>query len=381
MLDTMISSVQDGTSATPIHWPAGSATGVGSMPGVDPVQAIAVVLGELPDLPFLPELPARGPGADLVGRTAALLVDMPAETTAGGGRLAARPGRELRQAAGMMSADMDAMEEAAAGFTGTFKVQLCGPWTLAATLELSRSIEPVLADPGALADLVASLAEGVAAHVGAVRRRLPGATLLVQLDEPALPGVLAGAVPSASGLRRLSAVDTSVATASLRRVLAAAQAPTLVHCCAPEIPFACLTHAGASAAAFDLTLVRRQDEDALGEAVEVGLGMFAGVVPTTPGRRRSSGSAGAGGALSDGGRPGSGHSGSSQAEAAARDAAMAVIRMWRRIGLPVGRLSEQVVISPACGLPDASPARARAVLAQCQTAARLAPELIEDGAT
>jgi uncharacterized membrane protein YgcG len=361
------------------------------MPGTDPAEAIAVVLGELPHLPFLPELPARGPGSDLIGRTAALLVDLPAETTAGGWRLAARPGRDVARAAGMMSADLDAMEEAAAGFTGTFKIQLCGPWTLAATLELSRSIEPVLADPGALADLVASLAEGVAGHVAAVRRRLPGATLLVQLDEPALPGVLAGAVPSASGLRRLSAVDTSVAMASLRRVLDAAQAPTLVHCCAPEIPFACITKAGASAAAFDLALVRRQDEDALGEAVEAGLGMFAGAVPTTPGHGRSSGGAVGGGAPSDGGRsgggrsnggrPGGGRPDSSQAEAAARDAAMAVIRMWRRIGLPVSRLSEQVVISPACGLADASPASARAVLAQCQTAARLAPELIEDGVT
>src|ERR1022692_4820587 len=331
MLDTMISSVQDGTSATPIHWPAGSATGVGSMPGVDPVQAIAVVLGELPDLPFLPELPARGPGADLVGRTAALLVDMPAETTVGGWRLSARPGRELRQAAGMMSADLDAMEEAAAGFTGTFKIQLCGPWTLAASLELSRSIELALVDPGAVADLVASLAEGVAAHVAAVRRRLPSATLLVQLDEPALPGVLVGSVPTASGLNRVSAVDFSVAADNLRRVLEAAQGPTLVHCCAPEVPFACISKAGASAAAFDLSLVGRDDEDALGEAVEAGLGMFVGAIPTTPAATSRS----AGRQPADAGR----------AEAVGKDAAMAVIRLWRRIGLPVGQLSEQVVFT------------------------------------
>ncbi len=62
------------------------------MPGTDPDEATAVVLGELPDLPHLPELPARGPGADLVGRTAALLVDLPVETTTA--RLAA--GRATR---------------------------------------------------------------------------------------------------------------------------------------------------------------------------------------------------------------------------------------------------------------------------------------------
>ena len=128
------------------------------MPGTDPAEAMAVILGELPELPHLPELPARGPGADLIGRTAALLIDLPVQTTAQGWRLAGSPGRDLRRAASWLSADLDTMEEAAAGFTGTFKIQACGPWTLAASLELSRSIEPALADPGAVADLTGSLA-------------------------------------------------------------------------------------------------------------------------------------------------------------------------------------------------------------------------------
>src|SRR6266567_4892927 len=67
-------------------WQPASATGVGSMPGVDPAEALRIVLGELPDLPHLPELPARGAGADLTGRTAALLVDMPVEITPTGWR-------------------------------------------------------------------------------------------------------------------------------------------------------------------------------------------------------------------------------------------------------------------------------------------------------
>ena len=48
-------------------------TGVGSMPGTDVLEAIATVTGEFPDLVHLPELPQRGPGADMIGRTAALL--------------------------------------------------------------------------------------------------------------------------------------------------------------------------------------------------------------------------------------------------------------------------------------------------------------------
>lgn len=365
---------------------------MGSMPGTDPAEAIRIVLGELPDLPFLPELPARGPGADLTGRTAALLVDMPVETTAGGWRLAARPGRDLRQAAGMMSADLDALEAVAEGYNGIFKIQICGPWTLAATLELSRSVEPALADPGAAADLVGSLAEGIVAHVAAVRHRLPDATLLVQFDEPMLAVVLAGSVPTASGLNRVPAVDASVAAATLGRVLTAAHAPTVVHCCAPEVPFSCITRSGTGAVAFDLSLVRRQQEDAVGEAAESGLGLFVGAVQTSassgPDRaadarrdamvRRTGGSGMRPGRF-DGARPESAGSDSGSAEAAAIQTAWTVIELWRRIGLPPSRLTEQVVITPACGLAGASPPRARAVLAQCQAAARLMPELIEEG--
>jgi len=51
------------------------------MPGTNPAEATRVVAGELPDFPYLPELPDRGPGADLTGRTAALLIDIPVEVT------------------------------------------------------------------------------------------------------------------------------------------------------------------------------------------------------------------------------------------------------------------------------------------------------------
>jgi len=314
------------------------------MPGTDPREAMAIVIGELPDLPHLPELPARGPGADMIGRTAGLLVDMPAQTTPRGWRLAARPGRDLGRAASFLSADLDAMEEAGAGYEGPFKIQACGPWTLAASLELSRSVEPALADTGAVADLVASLAEGLAGHVAAVRARLPAATVILQLDEPALPGVLAGSVPTASGLYRLSAVGGSDASDSLRAVLDAAGVPTVVHCCAPEIPFGCIKKAGATAASFDLGLFRQTDEEAFGEAVESGTGMFIGAA--WPG---------------------------------GREAATAVIDLWLRIGLPPGTLTEQVVVTPACGLAGSTPSRARTALERCRAAARLIPELIEEG--
>ena len=80
------------------RWPDGAATGVGSMPGTDAREAAGVVAGELPLLPHIVELPARGVGADMIGRTAALLVDIAVEVVPTGYRVTARPGRDHRRA-------------------------------------------------------------------------------------------------------------------------------------------------------------------------------------------------------------------------------------------------------------------------------------------
>ena len=350
-------NAQDSAATSPFPWPAGSATGIGSMPGDDPAQACAVVFGELPDLPHLPELPGRGAGADMIGRTAALLVGLSAETTPQGWKLAARPGRDLRRAAGFRSTDLDAAEEAGQGYQGAFKVQVCGPWTLAASLELSRSMEPALTDPGAVADLTASLAEGAAAHVAEVRRRLPAATVVLQLDEPALPRVLAGGVPSASGLTAVGPVDAAIAAGRLRDVLAAAGSFTVLHSCAPEFPFRLVMEAGAGAASFDLQQLRRSEIDTVAEAADGGMGLLAGALPTADAKRMPS-----------------------PESPAPRQTASAVVTLWHRTGLPRGGLARQVVITPACGLAGLSPAAAHAALAHCREAARIAPEMIEEGA-
>ena len=92
----MPTSVGDVTSARTDPTPAaptwGPASGVGSLPGTDPAEAVRLVVGELPDFAHLPELPARGPGADLIGRSAAFLVDLAFDLTPAGWRLVARPG-------------------------------------------------------------------------------------------------------------------------------------------------------------------------------------------------------------------------------------------------------------------------------------------------
>src|ERR1700761_6929100 len=241
-------------------WGPGTATGVGSMPGENPMEAARIIAGELPDLPYLAELPNRGPGADITGRAAGLLVDLPVELAGPRGwRIAERPGLDVRRARSLLSSDLDAMEEALDGYEGPLKIQLAGPWTLAATIEQLRSLKPALADPGLVADLTSSLAEGVAAHVAEVAKRIPGATVLVQLDEPALPAVAGGGVPTASGLSRVRPVDEEVLRDRLREVLAAPGRYTAVHCCSRDLPFGIILSAGADAVSFDASLLRNTD--------------------------------------------------------------------------------------------------------------------------
>ncbi|MEU9869995.1 methionine synthase [Actinomadura sp. NPDC048021] len=326
---------------TSFPWQAGTATGVGSYPGEDPAEALRIVLGEVPELPHLPELPARGPGADLAGRTAGLLVEMPVHLEPSGWRFSDRPGRDTQRSRDHLARDLDVLEEVAGGHDGPFKIQVCGPWTLAASIEL-RHGDRALKDPGAVRDLTASLAEGVAAHVAGVQRRLPAAQIILQLDEPSLPAALAGTVPTASGFSRLRAIEAPIAEEALRTVIGATDAYPVVHCCARNVPYDLLRGAGAKALSIDLRLVPRRDDDAVGEAIDAGIGLFLGAVPAT-----------------DAALP------------PLKATAEPVRELWRRFGFPAQRLAEQVVITPACGMAGASPRHVRAALARCRDTARM----------
>ncbi|WP_405950756.1 methionine synthase [Streptomyces prunicolor] len=319
----------------------GPATGVGSLPGTDAREAAKTATGAFEDFPFLPELPARGPGADMIGRTAGLLVEVYARVEPSGWRIGDRPGRDTKRAWAWLGEDLDAFEEFTQGYEGPLKVQAVGPWTLAASLEL-RNGEAVLSDPGACRDLAGSLAEGLRNHLAEVQRRVPGAQIVLQLDEPSLIGVLRGHVRSASGYRTYRAVDRQLVESTLREVVGVhTNGPVVVHSCAPDVPFALLRRAGAAGVSFDFSLLTERDDDVIGEAVEAGTRLFAGVVPGTDS------------ALSD-----------------PAGSVMGVRTLWRRLGLRPGLLAEAVTITPACGLAGASPEYARRALAHCVRAAR-----------
>ncbi|MFS8201911.1 methionine synthase [Streptomyces sp. CWNU-52B] len=315
------------------------------MPGGDAREAAKSVTGtfEGPEtgMPYLAELPARGPGADMIGRTAGMLAEMYARVEPSGWRLGDRPGRDTKRARSWLGEDLDALEEFTQGYEGPLKVQAVGPWTLAAALEL-RNGEVALSDAGACRDLAGSLAEGLREHLADVRRRVPGAQIVLQLDEPSLIGVLRGQVKSASGYRTHRAVDRQVVEATLRDVVGAGEGgPVVVHSCAPDVPFALLRRAGASAVSFDFALLTERDDDVIGEAVEGGTRLFAGVVPGTDDP------------LSD-----------------PAGSVMGVRTLWRRLGLSPGLLTDAVTLTPSCGLAGASPEYARRALAHCVRAAR-----------
>jgi methionine synthase II (cobalamin-independent) len=347
------------------------------MPGGNPLETARVVFDEVPDLQFLAELPGRGPGADMIGRAAALLVDIPVEVTPGGWRIADHPGRDMRRARSMLSSDLDAMEEILDGYQGPLKLQLAGPWTLAATIEQPHSLKVALADPGLVADIASSLAEGAKAHVAEVAKRVPGATLLVQLDEPSLPAVADGGIPTPSGLSRVREVDEEVLRAKLREVLDATRAYTIVHCCATGYPFEIISEAGADAVSFDLSLLRHRDYDKLAETVEGGLGVLIGALPTTGLARDPARSAAPD---SDGGGRAAGRrdEDAERARPTPEGTANAIREVWQRIGLPPAACAGQVVITPACGLAGVSPEQARDALRWCREAGRILPELMAE---
>ncbi|MET7767752.1 methionine synthase [Nocardia sp. NPDC005366] len=303
----------------------GIATAVGSWPGLDPREAATTVIGELADLAHLVELPERGAGADMVGRVSALLIDLRFDTTTRGYRLASRPGALSRRSRDLLRADLDALEEAweisgSAGTGRAVKVQVCGPLTLAAQVELPGG-HRILTDRGAVRDIAESLAEGIDRHVSEVRKRL-GAEVVVQLDEPSLNDVLNGSLRGVSVLDTVRALPAPEALAVLDAVITAQSAPVLVHSCAEPPPLDFLKGSAAAAIGFDMATVGTKDLDPIGEIIDAGKYVVLGLVPTT----------------------------APAAPVTWREIAEPGVRLIDRLGFSRSALARAVIVSPACGL-------------------------------
>lgn len=328
-----------------------TATGVGSWPGIAARPAAEVVVGELAGaMAHLVELPARGVGADLLGRGGALLVDVAIDTIPRGYRIVLRPGAVARRAISLLDEDMDALEEAweAAGLRGgdrVVKVQAPGPITLAAGLELSNG-HRAITDPGALRDLAASLAEGVAVHRASLSRRLD-TPVVVQFDEPTLPAALGGRLTGVTALSPVRPLDQQVAGALLETCVKTVGAEVLLHSCAPDLPWDLLQRSGISAVSVDAGTLKAEDLDSIAAFVESGRAIVLGVVPARAPERRPS----------------------------AEEVATALVGVIDRLGLSRSALRDRVGVTPACGLAGATPQWARTAV---ELARKVAEAFAED---
>ncbi|MDQ1738371.1 MAG: hypothetical protein QOE53_23 [Pseudonocardiales bacterium] len=312
-------------------WPAGAATGLGSLPGADPVEAVRLVLGEMPDLPYLPELPGRGFGADVIARTGALLVDIGLEWQPHGWTVTSHSGRDQARARDHLQRDLDAITEQAQGVP-LLKVSVCGPMTLGAALELPN-LHKVLTDLGAFRDLTESLTEGTRMLLAELGSRLAGTAFVLQVDEPGLPQVLSGQVPTPSGYGTVRSLPRSVAGPALTRVLEVAPpGHRVVHCCAAQVPYDLLAGSGASAVSVDAGLLADAHLDSIGELVEAGISLWLGVFPGV------------------------------DADISAAQARDRIYQLWTKLGFDQSLLAGAVVPTPSCGLAGGSLPYARRVM-------------------
>ena len=318
-------------------------TGIGSLPGADYPAALRMTFDAVPLLAYLPELPARGPWAGLVGRGLGLPSGLPAELSAGEWRLVDAPGVDQRRARATWRDDLDRLEEEAHDYEGTFKVAIAGPWTLAASLGVAHTGR-VLADQGARRDLAQSIAEGAGDLLADLARRLPAASLVLQVDEPSLPAVAAGAVPTPGGFFRHRAVDLPEIAGALAGITAeparrGLTATTVLHCCAPwpgGWPLRSLLSGSGSTAGFDgisldIDQVADRDWDEVAGAIEAGRTLHLGCLPT-------SGSV----------RP-----------LGVDEVRRRALTVLERIGVGAG-LADRLVLTPACGLASWEPTQASA---------------------
>lgn len=333
-------------------------TGVGSLPGTSVRDAISLVTGEFPEFVFLPELPARGPGADMIGRAASLLGqvsdDFAVATTPTGWRIGDLQGIDMRKAAAYWREDLETFEEFAHMATGEVKVQLAGPITLAASLELVRG-ERVLSDEGAVRDLVHAHREATALYLADVRRRLPKASIVVQIDEPAMDAALQGTIRTQSGWGKIWPLEephVRVWHQELAEAIVAGGGTAWLHSCAPNWPIALARAAGYRGLSGDVSLLQDRDEDELAAAIEAGVQWVAGVIPTQDAQLVS-------------------------APRTEAKAAASIRARYQRIGFPDSVLATSVVVTTSCGLGLTSQRAARVAISRTREVARVLNDMLE----
>lgn len=306
-------------------------TGLGSLPGLDFPAAVRMTSADVPT-PYLPELPARGPHATMVGRGIASLVGLSAELTDSGWRMTSSPGRDQRRAIATLRDDLDMLAEQMDGYEGPLWLSLIGPWTLCTSVELGRGGR-ALSDPGARRDMATSLWEGTIELLAGVQNRMPNVSLSFHLDEPSLPAVLGGQIPTVGGLFRVAAIDQAEAFGALQpwATLPGGQSPrtSVVHCCAGGLNLWDIVRlTGLGGVSIDTSTLTIDNIDELAAILDSGAQLLLGVAgsPQTP----------------------------------VSEMVTSTWTLLENVGVtPEHR--DQLVITPACGLAQWTPAQAQKV--------------------
>lgn len=306
------------------------ATGVGSWPGLRCLPAVEEITDILQDaheyLPFIPELPERGPGSDMIGRSLTF-AGLAATIVPTGWQHTSRFGAEQHRGISYLTEERDAAAEMFARYEGPIKVQYTGPITLAGSLEL-RSGASALTDASARADIAQSLSDSLATELSRLKRLLPQASWVVQIDEPLLPAAINGRVPTASGLRHLEALPADTAAelcAPVVQAITEAEAKPAVHCCAAAPPIAWFAETGFATIGLDLELLGQKEWEAMGWATASGTTFAWGIEPTVMEQARQP------------------------------------WEQWQSIGVRVGAAADFWVCSP-CGLALATPSGSKQAL-------------------
>ena len=321
------------------------------MPGSDTDaydEALRLVLGELPDLPHLPEVPGRGAAATMTGRALAVwpgwtpTCSRPGWRLTGGGgspgrrppprAVAARPGPRRARGAdpGLRRAAQDPGRWAVdAGRDGREAAR--GPGA-------GRPRRPPRAGAGAGRGTAHATSPTSAAGC-------PGPSCSCRSTSRRCPSVLAGQVPTASGLHRHRSVDPPQASALLEEVFAAvveAGRMPLVHCCAADVPVGLLVGAGAQGSRWTSACSPRRRTTTSRRCWSRGAPRDA--------RRRAVG------------RPGvRARPTSSSTEQ--------VLRFLDMLGFDPAAVGGSLVVTPSCGLAGATTTYARAAVRQARAVA------------
>ena len=314
--------------------------GLGELPGASIIAAADIVAGETGDLRQLPILPARG--MDVVGLTTGILPGINVDAGPRSWVLSTRPQLRTRRMWDRVEADLDQCEQAWGTRIDAVKIQVAGPWTLSASIELSNG-HRALTDAGALRDLTESLIAGIQEYSADVRARFD-TEVYVQLDEPLLAQVRDGSLPGTSQFDEIPSINDADLGERLSGVIERAEVRYLNQTGYPPL-WKAAQITGVETCQVTLDTVRGSEQyDGMGHALAAG--MRVGLGMTRAGDDRDP-----------------------------RHLAVNVARMWDELGLDRTLLTHAVDVHPRGGVANCTLLDAAAAL---RTARKVAEMLGKD---